>query len=711
MAITYNTYRGNPLYIFRATSGGTVFSTNLTTSTAFDLFTDTAVANDAIYFSGFSSGMTVYSNLYLTIGTALSGTDVVVVWEYYAGSALGWRTCHDLTDGSNGFTTTGDVVVKFPVQARSTYNVVNSTTQNWIRCRMVSLTSITEGGAIITNRVQCSNGDVSIDGYTDASPCTISTLYTWILANAPELGAYKWGNSFYKIDNIHNLIANSTLRMQSIVLIMGNGCYAQSLTLPYIWSGTKYGTDGWFEPSYIFLITAGPSNQIGLYSTSRFYGGAIIVNTTGAMFTNIVDGLVCTSSGYGGLGNGDIIGVYSPRSGYFSNSGSVNRCIVEGGLITASAPTAYPTNLQISYPGSVIWALYGNALNVSDVVYTMPPTSLFSIGANYYVAPTTTEINFTNPNPSFPGQTTAPRVMVRNIGHITAFPTVYFYDDSVGTYTDYTTQASDATLNDVPLSGDTDDCLYFRVTTYTNSSSNIVFDFTTPSQSNDYIYAFEYYNASTGWTVVPSTLFWDTSLNLTKSGTVYMGLGGNTPATYQVTSTTVNSVSGYWFRMRIVTPGSVSPVATTIKYRLQSGVGNYYFNEKYNSQLTVLDINGDPVNGATVTLTDSKSTVYSLTTDSNGETTSTDIKTSQTFFDPINASDTNYNYTKESFNPFTLTISKTGYETYTSEINIISKFYPTITLKSTVPIRQTIDGKLLLANQPETGSSAKLLEM
>ena len=75
--ITYNEDddKKTPLYIYRATSGGTVFSANLKDETAFDIFSDSAVVDDAIYFGNTYS----FSNLSFNIGTALAGVDVVLI--------------------------------------------------------------------------------------------------------------------------------------------------------------------------------------------------------------------------------------------------------------------------------------------------------------------------------------------------------------------------------------------------------------------------------------------------------------------------------------------------------------------------------------------------------------------------------------------------------------------------------------------------------
>ena len=66
MAITYNAAgtRIDLTHLFRATSGGTVFSANLNTTAAFDLFDDTAVANDAIYFGVTNKN---FSDLYFAV--------------------------------------------------------------------------------------------------------------------------------------------------------------------------------------------------------------------------------------------------------------------------------------------------------------------------------------------------------------------------------------------------------------------------------------------------------------------------------------------------------------------------------------------------------------------------------------------------------------------------------------------------------------------
>lgn len=68
-------------------------------------------------------------------------------------------------------------------------------------------------------------------------------------------------------------------------------------------------------------------------------------------------------------------------------------------------------------------------------------------------------------------------------------------------------------------------------------------------------------------------------------------------------------------------------------------------------------------------------------------------------------------YTRVFPNPFTLVISKVGYETYTTKFDLLKKFDEIITLKPVIRTRYTFEGKPLRALTPESGSSSKLLEL
>lgn len=167
MTYAFNTLR-DCQYIFRATSGGTAFSSNLATTAATDYFSNSAVLNDAIYFSS-PVQHACYAGLNFTVGTALAGT-LTLTWEYRTTSST-WGTL-TVTDGTSGFTTTGTVTWTPPTNWTRT--TVNGQERMWVRVRISALTSITEGGANTTNKMQAF--DFAITCTSEAS-CTPETIY------------------------------------------------------------------------------------------------------------------------------------------------------------------------------------------------------------------------------------------------------------------------------------------------------------------------------------------------------------------------------------------------------------------------------------------------------------------------------------------------------------------------------------------------------
>jgi len=111
---TYNNTKYALTNIFSATSGGTLFSVNYATTAAFDYFEDTAVLNDALYFS-MAANSAIMSDFDVNVGTAMAGTGIVLAWEYYRGDSI-WTPIVDLQDDTVGFTITGANTVRFPAQ-------------------------------------------------------------------------------------------------------------------------------------------------------------------------------------------------------------------------------------------------------------------------------------------------------------------------------------------------------------------------------------------------------------------------------------------------------------------------------------------------------------------------------------------------------------------------------------------------------------------
>ena len=660
MAISYNASKTNCSHIYRATGGGVTFSANLV-GTAFDYFTDTAVANDAIYFAwNYTTG---FSDLYLNVATAMAGTGIVVIWEY-PDTMSTWRPIHNLTDGSNGLTTTGAVTVQFPLQANHIYPTVNGIARSWIRCRLVSLTTITEGGANTSTTPQVANGSVDITGYTDASPCYWNTVYSWLVTNAPQTLPERLASDVYKFSNVKFNIT-STLRSSHETIFIGNGSYGLTLVLNGLWSGNKVGTDGWSGGTEYYICSKSSSNILNSSATTRIYGGSF------KGFTNIVDGLTCAPSGnYHGITAGEWIGVYCEQSGYFNNA-TCNKCTVDGSLITASAVPNYPTNMTIADPKSYIWGIYAQPVTITGVKYSAPSSAIF--GFNQYGAEPNA-FNLVNPSPAIPStQLSTPKVVYRQKPAALSITKCFLYDASAGTYTDYTTEINNATADNVPLGSDDGDCLYILgggLQTYNQPK----YLFTITGNTNVAEHVTELCTGSGTWT---SRKVWDGTDNYQKSGDVYVAV----PVGYA--AVTVNGVSGLWMRIRTIGNETTPPKITRAFNSYQTGIGEWKVNEFFTVTGHTIDENGDPIEGASVVIKDNEDTEYSLTTDANGLTVATNVKTKYAYFDPIDNADTEGCKVK-ALGPFSITISKSGYETYKETGEITGELTKTVVLKTQI---------------------------
>lgn len=687
--ISYNTDRINCTYIYRATSGGTVFSANLAGSGNFDYFTDTAQVNDAIYFA---DSTIVRSNLYLNIGTPMVAS-CTLAWEYWC-IGVGWRAIHGLTDGSNNLTTAGAVTVNFPLQANGSFITVNGSNLGWIRCRIASLTSITEGGANTTTRASSSSGYVYVADYTASSPCTWTEIYNWVVANAPEIGAYKWGTNCFKFDNCKFNFA-STVRSTNEFIFTGNGCYYQQHALSYYHSGNKIGTNGWSNPSYLFLSTRGPTMMIGSNNLTKIYGGAV----TAQQFVNTVDGLTCYNGGYTSLQSGEGVGIYLAQSGYLGSS-TLNRCIVDGGFIVASPISVYPTDLQIANPADVIFTNYSIDMDFNGLKYALPATSFMGTAGNYGTYGWSNIMNFRNPSPALPSQSgTPPLLFNRILGSQTNVLKYFYYDTSAGTYTDYTAQAIGSAIDDVPLDGDVGDIYYIQCSaTVGGMSYQPAIQFVITNQVNDYQYAIEYWNGTT-WYTMPSDYIYDNTSNLSTSGNIYL----NTTRTMS-TAANVNGVTGAWIRFRITSKGTGTPRATRVYQRAQAGIGNWRINEIYTTSWKVQDENGNPIQGATITISDSENTSNTYTTGALGTIADIDLRVKYSYFDK-NVSEALYNTATKDLSSFKIKVSMDGYETYNENLTVSTKLDKTIALKKAIPIMFDTEGKgYLKLNQANEGA-------
>ena len=692
---TYNAVRNTALaYIYRATSGGTVFSANLATSTAFDLFDDTAVANDAIYFAA-STRYSNFSDLKINVGTAMAGTDIVLIWEYTryktgtAPNNYDWVTIPNLIDNSAGFTLTGEQVIEFPFPPwfMDTTNI-NTVLTGWIRCRIVSLTAITEGGATQTATVKCGDGVINISGTTDAVPATWTEVYNWVVANKPHLQPQKYSNVF---QFPHCSISiGSRLRSTKETVMIGNGHGACSLSMGYLHSGTLYGTYNAYDVSSYYLCCA--------LGAARFYGSSV----TGAtkLYGGVLghwlydDGLIATM-GYtylaGGMQFGAIdavqVQVMMGFSGYLAAAASLKNMMLNGEFTTTGFPTTTTALDRVSCFGgrmSIFTASNGTLYDLSLINTGSAP-----VGTNTNIG--NQKIYFVNPVNQFPLQTSllaASFVNRSSSASATAISKVLFYDDSAGTFTDYTTQAQSTTADDVPINGDVNDIIYFLAATV-DSNYAPVLNFDLTNVSNDYVYQWQVYTSS-GWENCDKV--WDRTNNFTTNtehiyikNSISTGSDGTNKRNHA--SVTINGTAGYWFRLKIITKGTGTPTFSRVRSSAQLGISEWRYYQQYTADIKVIDETNTAIANATVVCKDKNgTTLFTTTTGVDGKITQQTVTQREWFLDPINYY-TNYGQIGSiDSDPFQIYISKVGYETYFTKKNITNKIDDVITLKTATPL-------------------------
>lgn len=691
MAITgtYSQTTSAVTEIYLASSGGTVFSANVGTTTNFDYFPDTAVVNDAIYFARGANGV-VTADLVFNVGTAMAGTDIVLAWEYYK-RGVGWTAMECVKDDTNGFTVTGTNRVWFPLQWDRNPTTINGLNRMWTRCRIVSIGTITEGGANTTSRVLSGDAKVIISGGTDAVPATFTNLYNWCIANIPWVTVSKSESGSFDFTKIAFQFTGRCLTYNEVIEIGPNNPSSQgggSSSLDYVTSGVLYGTSG--IKGSTFIVHGGPNSGVlnnGL--NTRLYGTVIKTGKTNADANKF--------EGYHSL-IGENVDCFFELSMYLVSANVVNSRIVNG-IIIANPPTIFEGNSYFTNSDQVFYC-YTSGFTLRDFSLkftSQPPTTVYACfiyqGSGYY----NQDWNFINPGfdlGTIDGYSRP--VIVSGPGAPITLQAVKFYNSLTGTYTDYTSQASSSTTNDIPLTGEVGDYYLFgRPDLSVSSSFSLLF--TIPTQSNDYEYVWEVWR-SRGWTAIPQ--YWDTTLNLTQDGYVY------TSENYYATASTIDGVSSKWLRARIVKKGTTNPVASKIQSTNHGGVSNWRVREQWAVNIKVVDNNGSPLENATVTATNSTGEVFSVTTDSDGEITEQIMTSKEWYFDPVN----NVNQIGQTLYPtFGLSISKDGYETYNSSGNSLdNKVDIVLSLKPIKQVRPTTDGDFLIALQPELGSSSLL---
>ncbi len=667
-SITYNTGSITLPHIYRATGGGVTFSANLSASSAtMDYFTDTAVVDDAIYF-GNTGTYPLFSDLNFNIGTPMAGTGITLVWEYWGGpSTSAWVPIEKLQDDTVSFTATGAKTVRFPIQLDHPSTTVNSVSALWVRCRISAKTTITEGGKNQTTAVTASDGKVNIDDYTDDSPCTWTDVYNYMTDNYPYVGVVKNGN-YFDFRRILPII-NSRLLSKNETIEMCPSCKAGGATprtgilLDYLTNGQVSTTDPTRGINGSTYLMNGAINTYPFSWGTHHYSYDTqwlnpSLNSTGA-------------AGY--LGYPALYGTFqdckiqmvpgAPHVDAIIQNCKFNQA--SGFIATGFACNTFANNtMMVIGSNGAVFNIYTNGFSVEKLGFTFSSTGSIY---RFNQTPLDGQVwSLINPLSRTPGITIGqPQTVSTTPAAVANFTKVFFYDDSAGTYTDYTTVAA-LLAGDVPMSGDVGDCLYMNFGTASAGHSCIIDS--TLGGTNDYVYAFEYYSAL-GWTAVVED--WDNSNNFTQSG-FYIPRKDQT-----MTTSTVNGVSGIWGRFRIVTKGTGTPAIDKIRRAGFSALSHWSIHERYDIEFTGIDSTSTPIQGIEVSATDVFGTVaFTGTSGVDGTITPSDVLDREFYFDPEDPNrNTNTMITMKSYNPYTTRVRKYGYmfQEFSTTVDSIQK--------------------------------------
>lgn len=680
-SISYNSGATPATHIFRATSGGTVFSANLNATAGFNFFDNAAVVNDAIYFGHTGAG--AFSDIQFTIGTAIAATSYTIVWERYHQDSGSWKTITNCLDETVGFSVTGSKKFKFGLANYWTKNNVNSVGCFWVRARLVAVSGIANGGANITNTITLYDGKCYITGYTDASPCTPDNVYIYLTTSFPWLGITRT-NTHYDFTAV-SLFMNSRFYVSGYSIEFGmGGAYPGQYSVEYLQMGNKINANFGYGGGVLWVKAQSNSYPFNFGLNTKIYGSVI--------------------NGVGGVGYPGWFGEFidSDMDGINFNAGNA---IVTNCRITAPGTWIFgggvPTfvNCKIIITGSSMAYFYNADVVIQGLNYAFTAASGKQI-LYFYQTCTATNFTFINPSPVLPGATTANQILRRDSAPYAAIAKVWYFNGS--SYTDYTTQFSDASTNDAPVSGEVGDCYYFgTMTPFWTPSFQVVSDLS----SNDYEYVWEYYNGGT-WYQFGKV--WDKTANFTSNNYLWLG-----KALYLASdsSLNINGYTGYWRRLRITKKGTGSKFINQLLISNQTGACDYRVYEKFTLDLSLIDPSGLEIPWATVTITLNGGTIYSGAVDSSGNMVQQTLTYRMWFFDPINSYSNPYQTGELTLNDYDLVITKSGYETLTTKLKMNQQKVMQITLNPIVNIRKSIDGKFLKAISPETGSSAKLIEL
>lgn len=657
--------------ILRATNWWTVFTNIPWNSTNFDLFTDTAVADDAIYFC-VGEGNILPAGLKFNIWTAISATSYELVWEYYKYSV--WRTAiEDIVDETNSFSVTWVHYIKFPQQRQSTNININWTWNYrlWIRCRIVSANWRTEWWANQTDVVKYWEWKLTLSWTDDAHPASFQDIYDWIIVNQPHISIQKhdWYYDFRKVWITINsrLVSNNEIIELWPDTVWNNRSGVNNFAYIQSWTKIDNNTGIWWSTFIIHWV----HNQrvFNLSDNSKLYWATL---RTGKRASDT-----------------------KQYAWYCDLLWEIIDCNIELSARIPSSELSFINNVRINS-----WHLVTTWLKwtFSNIDYICNYTQLFHVYRDSvtldwfwykFTNPSTSSVFYiylwsdrvsqerilTNPSIPLNNKTTRPypaslSYSIQNIWYMK------YYNSSDWTYTDYTTQANNTTTNDVPLSWNVWDILYFGSwSTYIPWHQYwFSLHLTRTSWDNDSQYVREYYYDG-AWREVWEDWIWDWTDNLSKTWAILLAV----PYNMQNYTTTIDWITTCRIRARIVWTASTPQYWDRLRRFTGGFISNWTVKEKYSVNISVIDEDWNPIDTANVIMNNEYGEeVFNVNTDVNWDIT-TQYLLSKKFYLDVNQTD----YIGQKIYTYVdLEIKKDWYETYRTRLWVSEKVDTVITLKS-----------------------------
>jgi len=202
--VTFNTDQNFDV-VWRYKSSTAAFSSDLSTSTAFDFFDDDFAVGDYLAM-GKIDKLDIgkkFRNIKINVGTAVNATSFAIKLQYCMGSGQTWT---DVADVTSSFSSTGAKTITFepPDLWKCNYFSALNGKKGWfIRFIITAVDTPTEGGAEQTSTVKCGNNTFTASnlGGGDA----MAAIYSHDVSNSIGL-VKKYGTKTYLIGKCFLLI-------------------------------------------------------------------------------------------------------------------------------------------------------------------------------------------------------------------------------------------------------------------------------------------------------------------------------------------------------------------------------------------------------------------------------------------------------------------------------------------------------------------------